>query len=367
MTQTAVTESVDTELEKVRSTCSQLLGDRVFSAESIGGGRNSQVYRLTCQSSHQYAAKFYFRHESDRRNRLKTEFSSLQFLQTNGLRQIPNPLLADEARGCAIYEYIEGFKIAPQAVTEREIDAVVELLVSLKELKTAPDSHLLPPASEAFFSTSAIVGNIQQRLMRFSGLSANSGDSEELSQRLEKFFSDRFNPAFDRITRWCQQQFDRASLSFAEEIEPAARTLSPSDFGFHNALIRESGEMAGELAFLDFEYFGWDDPAKTISDFLLHPAMALGEELKQRFVDRILGGFADNSSLPMRVQLLYPLFGLKWCLILLNEFVPQDLLRRGFAKATALDRQTVQIQQLEKAEQMLSKILGDYDRFPYRR
>ena len=53
------------------------------------------------------------------------------------------------------------------------------------------------------------------------------------------------------------------------ELPVEQRTLSPSDFGFHNALRRPDGRVV----FLDLEYFGWDDPAKMISDFLLHPAL----------------------------------------------------------------------------------------------
>ena len=43
--------------------------------------------------------------------------------------------------------------------------------------------------------------------------------------------------------------------------------LSPSDFGFHNALLGPDGK----LCFIDFEYAGWDDPAKLICDFFCQP------------------------------------------------------------------------------------------------
>ena len=42
----------------------------------------------------------------------------------------------------------------------------------------------------------------------------------------------------------------------------AQRALSPSDFGLHNALRGQDGQ----LRFVDFEYFGWDDPVKLVSD-----------------------------------------------------------------------------------------------------
>ena len=137
--------------------------------------------------------------------------------------------------------------------------------------------------------------------------------------------------------------------------------MSPSDYGFHNALRQDNGE----LVFLDFEYFGWDDPAKMISDFLLHPARMIDFSLKQQFFSEILAGFSENKTLSTRVKIVYPLFGIKWCLILLNEFIPEQLLRRGFADINPIDKRERQAQQLAKAKQMLTQIKGDYEQFPY--
>ena len=60
---------------------------------------------------------------------------------------------------------------------------------------------------------------------------------------------------------------------------PPRRSLSPSDFGFHNALL----EADGRLTFVDFEYFGWDDPVKIVADVMLHPGMGLSADHGRRF------------------------------------------------------------------------------------
>src|SRR6185503_11886129 len=39
--------------------------------------------------------------------------------------------------------------------------------------------------------------------------------------------------------------------------------LSPSDFGYHNAVLADDETVR----FFDFEYAGWDDPAKLVCDF----------------------------------------------------------------------------------------------------
>ncbi len=138
----------------------------------------------------------------------------------------------------------------------------------------------------------------------------------------------------------------------------AERTLSPSDFGFHNALRGADGR----LVFLDFEYFGWDDPAKTVADFLLHPGMQLPAALKQRFFFGMMAALASVPKLQHRVRAVYPLFGLKWCAILLNEFTLENLARRCFAdgEKNSWNKTT----QLEKARLMLAQVINDQHHFP---
>ena len=136
--------------------------------------------------------------------------------------------------------------------------------------------------------------------------------------------------------------------------------LSPSDFGFHNALRTSDGG----LVFVDFEYFGWDDPAKMVSDFLLHPGMALSRPLRGRFLNRLLRGFGTGHALDVRVRVAFGLYALKWCMILLNEFVPEHLQRRLFAKP-GLKPADLQRQQLAKARDMLTLARNARVAFPY--
>jgi thiamine kinase-like enzyme len=172
---------------------------------------------------------------------------------------------------------------------------------------------------------------------------------------------EEYIPCLTEIRRWCELKLKSDGQSFSAELKPHERTLSPSDFGFHNALRRPTGQ----IVFVDFEYFGWDDPAKMISDFLLHPAMDLSDVLKGRFLDNIFQGYQDYPHLAGRVAMVYSLWALKWCLILLNEFVPEHLGRRGFASERPLNESELQSQQLSKARRMLRDVMDNYQHFPY--
>jgi thiamine kinase-like enzyme len=317
---------------------SRLLGREVPTLEWIGGGGNSRIYKLPGP----HAGKVYFGQRRHDRSRLEVEFNALQFLWNHGVRCVPKPVAANAQTGHAVYEFIDGTRLSASDVTETDVDTAVEFLATLKRLGSEPDAAALPPAAEACFSTQAIVENLRTRLARVATVPA-----------LGEFLDGWFRPALERVTE---------RLPSEKELPLEQRTLSPSDFGFHNALRRPDGQ----LIFLDFEYFGWDDPAKMVSDFLLHPALELPEPLKRRFAAGVYRRFDANKSLAKRVETLYPLFGLKWCLIMLNEFVPEDLRRRGFASGGSLDRVAAQSRQLDKARRMLARIERDYETFPYR-
>jgi len=352
-----LTENYEKQTLEIKSIVSRILGEKISDIKNLKGGGNNRVYKVTTDSGIHYAAKFYFSHDREPRNRLKTEFSTLQFLWENGIKSIPQPILCDQTCSCAVYEYISGNKIPGAAVKEEDIDVLVQFLTQLKELKNREGSQYLSPASDSRFSVQDIVSGIEDRLNRLTPL-LEQGEQYIV---LQTFLKNEFIPGFIEVTNWCQLRLNQFQMSFAAEITNGEKTLSPSDFGFHNALRRQSGE----IAFLDFEYFGWDDAAKMISDCLLHPAWDFPDSLKHRFRDKMLSSFATYANLTKRVEIVYPLCGLKWCLLLLNEFIPEYLLRRRFAEVGKLDRSKKQTEQLIKAKQTLHKILTEYDQFSY--
>jgi len=105
--------------------------------------------------------------------------------------------------------------------------------------------------------------------------------------------------------------------------------------------------------FLDFEYFGWDDPVKLAADFLLHPGMVLTEGQKRRFLEGVGHVFADDPEFRIRLNQHYPLYALRWAMIVLNEFLPEKWRRRKYA-GTQVEREAAQQRQLDKAQTFLA-------------
>lgn len=334
-----------------------LLGGRVTRASRLPRGGNNRLVRIDRAEEPSCVVKLYFRHASDSRDRLSTEFSALRFLWENGFHAIPQPLACDCKQGLAIYSYIEGEPVEATTVAESDVAPMVELLGRLYELAHVPEAELLPPASEACFSVSALLRNLRERFTRHESA---RGDSA-IHQAYQAFRDRRLRPELARRATEVRSCMAAAGNSMEHELSMKERTLSPSDFGFHNSLRQSDGT----LVFLDFEYFGWDDPAKTLSDFVLHPGMALSEEFRRTFIRRALAIFDRGEGVGERLRLVYPLYGLKWCLILLNEFLPEHSLRRRFARTTSLGSDGLLSGQLQKAEMMLERVVREYEHYPY--
>jgi hypothetical protein len=314
-----------------------LLGRAVTATAPLAGGANNRLLRVDA-SGECYVAKCYHRSADDPRDRLGAEFGMLAHLWRGGLRCIPEPVVADPEAGIGVVRFVEGAPIAPGEVGRPETEALAALLAAMRSLRETPGADRLPDASEATFSDRALIDLLERRLGRLrAGLETESASADAARHFVEECLA----PALAA---------QRAALAerpgFEDPLPAGERTLSPSDHGFHNALRRPDGT----LVFLDFEYAGWDDPATMLADACLQPRVPMPGVEKTRFLADLLPKLANGPSLALRLRRLYPVWALKWCLILLNEFVPGDRARRRFAGVDSEARRGLQ---LEKARNML--------------
>jgi len=327
----------------------------VISVTNLSGGKNSCVYRLSCADKKDYVVKFYFFHKSDKRNRLITEFSALQFLYSNDIEYVPEPLLMNNDYGFSVFEFINGKRIKSENVSYEDIQTLINFLLRLNQLKYYKDALKINNASEACFSINDYIKSIDLRLNRLKQLDKKKSI---MNERLLIFICEKFLPVFENTKKRCNS----LKMDCNKKLTFHQKTLSPSDYGFHNALRL----IDKKIKFIDFEYFGWDDPAKMICDFLLHPAMNLSFDRKNYFYNLILKHFEDAEILKERIHIVYSLVALKWCMILLNEFVPEFLLRRNFSGDCKNNVEIKQKKQLKKSELMLKKVIKEYENFPFK-
>jgi hypothetical protein len=224
----------------------------------------------------------------------------------------PRALAADEARGYALYEWIDGAPVSRR--TPGDIEAMVAFARTLHAARGDAAAASLDLAAEAILAPGDLLAQLDLRLVRLRGLAS----AEPL-----------LGPLLERIARL---QAGLPPLDRDAVPQPLAqRTLSPSDFGTHNALRRADGR----LVFLDFEYFGWDDPVKLIVDACWHPGMGLDAGERCALVRGLLTVYAaGDPGLAGRLRVYDPFVGLRWAAIVLNEFVPEVWERRVAAGAS---------------------------------
>lgn len=276
--------------------------------EPLSGGRNNRVWKVVCGPRH-FLLKQYFWSEQDQRDRQGQEWAFLSFLQKIGCSLAPALLARNLEERCSLLEFIEGAPPEGAGIAAGDVQEAVEFFRQMNAARSLGTS--LAPVSEACFSIDEHLATTAGRVRRLAGIHAVS----EVHDRVEKFVAGVINPLWGTIhARVCALAGKRTSLV----LPPDERCLSASDFGFHNSL-REGG---GALRFVDFEYAGWDDPAKTIIDFCNQPDLLLPKPLAQIFREGALAIFPSAGWLPERLLLLEPVYQLKWSCICLNGFLP---------------------------------------------
>ena len=325
---------------------SSVLGKTPNFIESIVGGGNSKLFRVEVSGSQVYALKDYLSNSSDAGNRMQKEYSSLEYLFENGVENIPSPVCKNDELGMAIYNWIDGEKIiSPE---KSDVKELLKFMRTLHELKDKPGSDIICRATESCFSASDVVKQIDLRIERLNIINDNV---------LSEFLVKHFMPVYEINLAESRKLYDNLHLNFDDEIKKQQSTLTSSDFGFHNALRSKSG-----IIFLDFEYFGLDDPVKVISDFIWHPAMDLSEDLIHQFVNGALELYGDDQFITSRLKALFPLFGLRWVLIMLNEFIPEKWTRRMHAREKTDNEWTfVKNSQMQKAMKTLVRVNNRYE------
>ena len=316
-----------------------LVGGAVEVSRFMTGGRNSRIWRVR-SGERAFALKQYPPRRDDPRDRLSTEVGALQLMERHRIDMVPRVLGVDRAQGYALLSWIDGSDVAKPR--DADIDAAVEFLLAIHELRNSDDAAEQPLASEACLCGEELERQIVERLTQLRTIAAEDS-------YLTEFIDNSVAQRLDLGSRLARRQIAVGGLAFSVELPQERRSLVPSDFGFHNSLRRSDGS----LTFLDFEYFGWDDPVKLTADILLHPGRPLPAPQRQRFRQAAARLYGDDPAFASRLAAYLPLFGLRWVLILLNEFIPERWQRRVLAGETA-NWSDVKVRQLSRARDYLA-------------
>ena len=325
---------------------------------ALAGGANNRVYRVDVPKG-SLVLKVYFEHPKDTRDRMDAEFSFLKHVWGMGLRCVPQPVARLPLRQLALYTFIKGKSFVAGDVTAEHVTQAADFAcaVNVRRDELAGQNHsgdliteerpVVAHASDACFTLAHHLGSIEQRISQLIAMDVQDTHDEQAIAFVQGDLSAVWKQAVSKF----RTKVEQASLDLHQPVDEGDRVLSPSDFGFHNAVLQEDGQVG----FVDFEYAGWDDPAKLVCDFFTQEAVPVQHEHLALFMERFGSCLHKVNDVQKRVELLLPLYQVKWSAMALNDFLPVSKERRAFAHQQPVDEKR-KAAQLEKAKELLSRV-----------
>ncbi len=316
------------------------LGASPLSLERLRGGINNQVFRCS-HGSQQWVIKGYAPTQLGHRDRMQAEVEFLQFAAESAPGFTPALIQFDRKWRCVVLEHLEG-EAFPEGAPPSDA-AVAEAVEFFRQLnaETCLARHSIKAdAAEGFLSLREHLTNVRERYERMTCSHLVS----EIRPRADALLN-HLHTELAYTEERTNSLIDRGIVE--DTINTDQRCISPSDFGFHNAIRTPKG-----IRFIDFEFAGWDDPAKAVQDFILQPRVPIAKDESP-----LLEAFPHQRrpGIRRRCEAIRPITKLKWVCIVLGVLQPERLEEILSVIPEAKSKTLIQ-NRIEKAEHYLSQI-----------
>jgi hypothetical protein len=222
------------------------------------GGANNLVFGCIA-GDRKAVAKFY--PQAAERFRAEREFLTYADAVAPGFA--PKLLDVDPSQRLLVMEYLEGERFNAGAdITREDTARAARFLAALNADLRRARGIITLSAAEGFLKLTQHAENVDQRISDLS----HTHLPVEFHSSAQKLIDDAAK-LWDQVKTELQKTLAYGTVTDA--LPDDQRCISPSDFGFHNAMRCASGTR-----FFDFEFAGWDDPAKAVVDFFLQPRIA---------------------------------------------------------------------------------------------
>jgi hypothetical protein len=286
------------------------LGANPISIERLKGGINNRVFRCGNRYQH-WVIKGYAPAQRGQRDRMQAEVEFLRFAAQAAPGFTPALIQVDQERRCVVLENLEGETFQEGiAASDEAVSEAVQFFRQLNADTQMAQGFIQLDAAEGFLSLREHLYNIRNRYERMSYICLDP----ELRPKAESLL-DKLNRELNRTEDRTNRLIDQGIVE--DTIGPEERCVSPSDFGFHNAIRTSTG-----IQFIDFEFAGWDDPAKAVLDFILQPRVPLAKDPSPLLMALPR---KHHRSVYRRCKAMGPILKLKWICILLAVLQPARL------------------------------------------
>lgn len=269
---------------------------------------NNQIFEVVT-GTQKLILKKYSKRNQEVWDRCEKEYTALRYLWGKGFREIPEPIKMFKEDRVAIYGFVEGLKPKIKELDKLDIQKAADFLIKLHRIDNK-DKNQFGLASSACVNLKEYLNVLDKRLYSFKQYFPTEGIQYQAKELIES----KVIPQIQRIKNDFLMKIKGKDIN--QELLIDEQVLTPADYGFHNILKDKDN-----LRVIDFEYFGRDDPARQIMDFIHHDkSAALDIQLKKDFIEYYVSSMNKDEEFISRLKLIDPLIGMTWVLISLNKF-----------------------------------------------
>jgi len=283
-----------------------LLGSEV-KVSPLSGGANNHLFSCRSPEGELVIKRYREQNFGAEVSRRQAEITFLKHAFQTAPEFVPKLLAAHDSYEMIAISRINGDAYpAGASVIDSDVEAAIRFYRQVNEDKELIARYPIA-AREGYLAISEHLAHIDQRLVALSADHVPA-DTRRAARTAIDAVKRRFDVAKEASLR------SIATGEVTDQLPPENAQLSPGDFGFHNALRR-----GGTPVFIDFEYAGSDDPAKTAADFFLQPKVPISSALFEEVVAAMAISL-PVGALKTRSRLLGRLLSVKWLTIILAPF-----------------------------------------------
>ncbi len=302
-----------------------------YSLELMKEGRNNDLYKFQYKNLKLIIKKYPKRKLLN----FKREKLFYEYLSKMNIKNVPEYYFSIKKR-LSVFSYLSGKKI-----NKIDNDNIKNSLRFIEKINSKNVGSKFEFASDGCSSVYDHIQIVSKRIDNFNDLVEKNFKNKKIYFFLKK----KLNPRFNFEKKLILQNYKKQVKNKFKKNE---FILSPSDFGFHNMLIKNK-----KTYFFDFEYSGMDDASKLFCDYICQPDLQLNDRQIDLLLKKINIKNKNNHKIMERIRLLLDIHRIKWCMVMLNIF----LMKKNLNIKSKTNLKNIQNYQLKKSINYFNKYL----------
>ncbi len=200
---------------------------------------------------------------------------------------------------------------------------------------------------------------IPLKLLAKEALEDNVINFEQISYRIFQHKENKsFNIQYSNQIEEIYLAIENLKNHFLEINSVSKMVFSQADAGIHNSIFGKDNC----IYLVDMEYAGLDSPVKLHIDYLIHPKNVSYTSNSYNWSNYFYENFISEKDLK-NINIFNAFFALKWSLIVLNEFLPENWNLRINADSSRFKKRDIILEnQIIKSKLYLEASKKLYDR-----